>query len=415
MRTPKGVRDLLPDDAYVFQKIEAHALEHFGRYGFREIRTPIFEETGLFLRSIGDETDIVNKEMYRFKDKGGRDLTLRPEATASVCRAVMQHNLVPRDEVVRLMYSGPMFRHEQPQAGRFRQFFQIGVEVFGSADPLVDVETIEALMRFLSAYGLPNLALVMNSVGDATDRPGYLAYLKQALDSQVSKLCPDCRTRLERNVLRVLDCKNSDCRALMGGLKPISEFWSDANHDHFRQVCEGLEALGIPFTRDPMLVRGLDYYTRTAFEVVSGDLGAQSAVMGGGRYDSLIKSLGGKHEVPAFGWAMGVDRLATLLTRQISPPCPDLFLVFTSHDYLSAWLKRVCELRAEGLTVLYDIRVGSMKSQMKRANRERARYAGIVGESEFADGTVTIKNMTNQEQLTVPFSKAAQVIQERGI
>lgn len=413
MKTPKGTRDLLPQDTVVFQEIERRAFDHFAKYGFKEIRTPIFEETALFLRGIGEGTDIVNKEMYTFDDKGGRSMTLRPELTAPVCRAVIQHHLVQQDDLVKLIYTGPMFRYERPQAGRYRQFHQLGIEVFGSDDPLVDVETIEALMSFLEPFNLPNLTLNLNSVGDASDRPAFLEYLRDALTGRVDELCEECKVRIQKNVLRVLDCKNASCGVIVDGLKPLSEFLNDENRAHFDAVCEGLTRLGISYELNPRLVRGLDYYTKTAFELLSGDLGAQSAVMGGGRYDALVQMLGGK-PTPAFGWALGVDRLASILTahRDIPVPGPDLFFVFGQRPWLEASLPTIRDLRAAGLHVGYDLRVGSFKSQMKRANKENAAFVAIVGESEFEDGSVSLKNMANSEQVTIPMSEIAAKIQE---
>lgn len=247
------------------------------------------------------------------------------------------------------MYMGPMFRYERPQAGRYRQFYQLGVEVFGSDDPLIDVETIEALMSFIQPYGLPNLELIVNSVGDSTDRPAYLAYLREALDDVRDQLCNDCQTRMVRNVLRVLDCKNENCQSLFGELRPISDFLSHENRQHFEAVCNGLSQLGIPYRLNPKLVRGLDYYTKTAFELVSGDLGAQSAVMGGGRYDNLVQTLGGP-ATPAFGWAMGLDRMASLLAaRGMEEKGPDLFLVFGERSWLDQALPWIVKLRHQGL------------------------------------------------------------------
>ena len=413
MKSVKGTRDLLPRDTYLFQQLEQGALVHFARYGFREIRTPIFEETQLFLRGIGDETDIVSKEMYSFEDKGGRSITLRPELTAAVCRAVIQHQLVGPTDIVKLMYMGPMFRYERPQAGRYRQFYQLGVEVFGSDDPLIDVETIEALMSFIQPYGLPNLELIVNSVGDSTDRPAYLAYLREALDDVRDQLCNDCQTRMVRNVLRVLDCKNENCQSLFGELRPISDFLSHENRQHFEAVCNGLSQLGIPYRLNPKLVRGLDYYTKTAFELVSGDLGAQSAVMGGGRYDNLVQTLGGA-ATPAFGWAMGLDRMASLLAaRGMEEKGPDLFLVFGERSWLDQALPWIVKLRHQGLEVTYDLRVGSFKSQMKRANRENARWTGIIGTAEWANGTVSMKHMATSEQTTLARENVAKFIEEQ--
>jgi len=413
MKSAKGTRDLFAGECRLFQKVENWALHHFSRYGFQEIRTPIFEETALFVRGIGDETDIVTKEMYQLTTKGGDELTLRPEMTAAVCRAVIQHNLLSNEEVLRLFYLGPMFRYERPQAGRYRQFHQLGAEVFGSDDPLVEVETIEAVLSFLAPFQLPHLTLRLNSVGDSSDRPAYLAYLRQALATRGDQLCQDCSRRKETNVLRVLDCKNEACRAVVDSLDPISAFWSADNRNHFEAVCRGLDRLGIAYVRDPLLVRGLDYYTRTAFELQSGDLGAQSAVLGGGRYDKLVETLGGP-ATPAFGWALGLDRLIALLAEREGLPeqRPHLFFIFSQREQLEEFLPLIARLRAGGHHIQFDLRLGSFKSQMKRANRLGARFCAIVGEREREAGTVTLKDMDQSSQREVQLDQLPSVMKE---
>lgn len=413
MKTPKGTRDLLPADTALFQAIEQRAFNHFTRYGFKEIRTPIFEETALFARGIGEGTDIVNKEMYTFDDKGGRSITLRPEMTASVCRSVIQHNLVDAGDVTKLMYTGPMFRYERAQAGRYRQFYQFGVEVFGSDDPLIDVETIASLMAFLEPFNLPNLTLAINSVGDETDRPKFTEYLKETLTAQKDKLCKDCHVRIEKNVLRVLDCKVPSCKEIVADLKPIGDFLNDDNKQHFDAVRKGLDQLGIKYEINHLLVRGLDYYTKTAFELLSGDLGAQSAVMGGGRYDNLISMLGGK-ATPGFGWALGIDRLASIIAQHqdIAPQGPDVFFVFGERAWLEEDFDWLQALRNQGLYVSYDYRSGSFKSQMKRANKENAKFVAIIGETEREQKTVALKNMATSDQVTVARTELASHIKE---
>lgn len=402
MKTVKGTRDLLPEDTAIFQAIEQRAFAHFAKYGFHEIRTPIFEQTQLFARGIGEGTDIVNKEMYTFEDRGGRSVTLRPEMTAAVCRAVAQHNLVQGDDPVRLLYTGPTFRYERPQAGRYRQFYQLGAEVFGSDDPLIDAETIEALITFLEPFELPNLTLVLNSVGDHTDRPRYLAYLRATLADRVDQLCGDCKVRIDKNVLRVLDCKNPTCQAQMTDLETIDAFWSDENRQHFEAVKQALDGYGIQYTLNPRLVRGLDYYTKTAFELLSGDLGAQSAVMGGGRYDGLVKMVGGPN-VPGFGWAVGLDRLVSIIAKyqNIQPSRPDLFFVYGERSWLDADLPFIRDLRRAGLSVAYDSRCGSFKSQFKRADKYGAAFVAVIGEAEQDAQTIQLKNMATGEQTTV--------------
>jgi len=412
LKAPKGTRDLLPELTKVFQVIEKRALVHFAKYGFREIRTPMFEETALFKRGIGGETDIVSKEMYTFDDKGGRSMTLRPELTASVCRAVMEHNLTRGGDLVKLIYMGPMFRYERPQKGRYRQFSQLGVEVFGSQDPFVDVETIEALVSYLAPFKLPNLKLVINSIGDPTDRPAYLDYLRVELKARKEKMCGKCQERMDRNILRVLDCKNPSCQEQLTGLDPISAFLNDENKAHFAEVQNGLKSLDIEFEVNPLLVRGLDYYTKTAFELLSGDLGAQSAIMGGGRYDGLLKSLGGP-DVPGFGWAMGLDRLVSILEQYhtFEDPKPDVFFVFGSREILSQNLKTMADLRKQGKTVAYDVRLVSFKSQMKKAGKSGAAFVAILGEDEAAAGEVMLKSMQDGTQKTMPCDQIAKAIE----
>ncbi|PIE89912.1 MAG: histidine--tRNA ligase [Acidobacteria bacterium] len=412
LKAPKGTRDLLPELTRIFQVIESRAQSHFAKYGFEEIRTPMFEETALFKRGIGDETDIVSKEMYTFVDKGGREMTLRPELTASVCRSVIQHNLTRGGDLVKLMYMGPMFRYERPQAGRYRQFSQLGVEVFGSQDPMIDVETIEALMSYLEPFELPHVKLVINSIGDERDRPAYLSYLRGELQLKQGKMCAKCKVRMEKNVLRVLDCKNPHCQEELKDLASISEFLNEENRAHFAEVQAGLSSLGVDFEVNPFLVRGLDYYTKTAFELLSGDLGAQSAIMGGGRYDGLLKSLGGP-DVPAFGWALGMDRLVSVLEKyqRFQKPAPDLFFVFGNRDFLVNHMKTMTELRNRGYHVGYDIRCGSMKSQMKKANKSGAAMVALVGEDEAARNEVLMKNMRNSQQNTVSVDQIANQIQ----
>ena len=402
MKAPKGTRDLLPELTKIFQAIEQRAISHFGNYGFREIRTPMFEETALFKRGIGNETDVVSKEMYSFTDKGGREMTLRPELTASVCRAVMEHNLTRGGDLVRLIYMGPMFRYERPQQGRYRQFSQIGIEVFGSQDPIIDVETIEALISYIEPYNLPNLKLVINSIGDENDRPAYLEYLRKELELRKERMCGKCQERMQNNVLRVLDCKIESCQEQLKGIDPISEFLNDENRTHFNEVKEGLSSLGIEYEVNPLLVRGLDYYTKTAFELLSGDLGAQSAIMGGGRYDGLLKALGGP-DVPGFGWALGLDRLVSILQkyRDFEDPKPDVFFVFGSRELMKKHLKLIADLRKNGKQVAFDIRMVSLKSQLKKADKSNAPLVAIIGENEESENKILIKDMStgNQESI----------------
>ena len=308
----KGTRDLLPDEAHAWRRIEAEARALFRRYGYREIRTPILEKTELFARGIGADTDIVSKEMYTFDDRDGSSVSLRPEATAGIVRAAIEANLFESDPSLKVYTLGPMFRRERPQKGRLRQFHQVDVEVLGVSEPSIDVEVIEVGAAFLEACGLRSHELVLNSVGDRHCRPAYVQRLREALRSQASKLCADCQRRAETNPLRVLDCKVPEDQAVIEALPRIGDHLCPECRDHFAEVRRQLELLGIPYRLSHRLVRGLDYYVRTTFEILSGELGAQNSVLGGGRYDGLVKDLGGP-DVDAIGFALGVERLVMVL------------------------------------------------------------------------------------------------------
>src|SRR5882672_8615091 len=312
----KGTKDLLPDEIAAWHRIEGTARALFARYGYREIRTPIFEQTELFARSIGAETDIVSKEMYTFEDRDGTSLTLRPEATAGIVRAVIEHNLMNTDPALKVYAMGPMFRRERPQKGRYRQFHQVNVEVFGVTSPSVDVEVVEMAMAYIKGCGLSQYELVLNSVGDEKCRPVYVETLRTALRARASELCADCQRRTETNPLRVLDCKVPEDQAVIESLPRISDHLCAECRDHFAEVRRELGLLEIPYQLSHRLVRGLDYYVRTTFEVLSGELGAQNSVLGGGRYDGLVKQLGGP-DIPGIGFALGMERLVMLI-----PPVP---------------------------------------------------------------------------------------------
>jgi histidyl-tRNA synthetase len=411
IRAVKGTRDILPDEIAAWQRIEATARELLSRFGYREIRTPVFEETELFARGIGAETDIVGKEMYTFDDRDGSSLTLRPEATAGIVRSVIENNLFQTDPALKVYCIGPMFRREQPQKGRYRQFHQLDIEAFGMARPSIDVEVIEAALAYLEGCGVTACEVVLNSVGDAKCRPAYVEALREALRKDVSRLCGDCQRRTETNPLRVLDCKVPADQPIIDALPRIADHLCPECRDHFAEVKRELEALGIPFRLSHRLVRGLDYYTRTTFEVLSGELGAQNSVLGGGRYDGLVKDLGGP-DVTGIGFALGMERLVMLLPKAEAPPRCDVFLAVLAAGALDRALALRRALRRAGLAVLMDEERG-LKAQMKRADKLRARFVVLLGEDELQKGAWTVRDMSVGQQQEVPDSEIAAFLEEK--
>jgi histidyl-tRNA synthetase len=406
LQAVKGTKDLLPDEIAAWHRIEGTARALFALYGYREIRTPIFEATELFARGIGQETDIVSKEMYTFEDRDGGSLTLRPEATAGIVRAVIEHNLINTDPALKVYTMGPMFRRERPQKGRYRQFHQVNVEVFGVTSPSVDVEVIEVALAYLEGCGLTQYELVLNSVGDAKCRPAYVETLRTALRAQKDKLCGDCQRRTETNPLRVLDCKVPQDQPIIEALPKISDHLCDDCRAHFADVRRELELLGIPYRLSHRLVRGLDYYVRTTFEVLSGELGAQNSVLGGGRYDGLVKQLGGP-DIPGIGFALGMERLVMLI-----PPVPtgtrcEVFLAPLVTEGRDFALRLQRQLRKAGLRVMMDHEGRGLKSQMKRADKLGARFVAILGEDEMAKARWTIRDMKASTQEEVGLDGAA--------
>jgi histidyl-tRNA synthetase len=409
----KGVRDILPAEIGRWQLIEEKARAIFALYGFSEIRTPIFENTELFQRGIGESTDIVAKEMYTFSDRRGRSLTLRPENTAPVVRAYLQHQMRRGSEVCRLYYMGPMFRYERPQKGRMRQFYQIGVEALGSDHPAVDAETLEMLMAFLAEIGLKRLQLALNSVGCPECRPSYREKLVRFLKPSLKKLCDDCQRRLETNPLRCFDCKVPADRELMDQAPAILDHVCRACRDHFDLVRSYLDSFGVEYAIDPRLIRGLDYYRRTAFEVLAPDLGAQNALLGGGRYDGLSEEIGGP-PVPGFGFAVGEDRLIMMLDvdEPIEQQAPDLFVVALSEAGIARALTLARAVRrARKRVVLEPLTHKSLKSQMRRANDVRARFVLIIGDQELDSGELTLKRMADGAQERVQEEEIASRIE----
>ncbi len=409
----RGVHDILPGESERWQAIEQVAGRLFAAFGFREIRLPIFETTELFAQSIGEATDIVEKEMYTFTDRSGDSITLRPEGTAPSIRAFLQNQLGAAQSITKLYYWGPMFRYERPQKGRFRQFHQIGAEIIGSASPGIDVELLSLLHRLFKQLRIDNVRLELNSLGDAVCRPDYRRTLQRFLQSRLSELCENCRRRTETNPLRVLDCKNESCRTVTAAAPTMADHLCDPCRDHFAEVTRGLESLIIPFHLNPRLVRGLDYYTRTTFEWTSAGLGSQNAVAAGGRYDGLVETLGGP-ATPAIGFALGMERAAGLLPPDVGQPAPlDLFVAALGRE-ARAWARPlVFELRSDGYRVETDYEESSLKSQMRRADRLGARLVCIIGDDELKNDRMVLRNLHTKEQTSLPAERAAEEIRRR--
>jgi histidyl-tRNA synthetase len=400
----KGVKDILPEDTPRWRVIEETARRWADRYGFQEIRIPIFEVTTLFARSIGAATDIVEKEMYTFPDRDGTSLTLRPEGTAGTVRAFIEHNRAADPLPQKYFYIGPMFRHERPQAGRLRQFHQFGVEYFGTQDPKVDVDVIALLWRFLSDLSLPDLTLEINSLGTTADRAAYLPVLVSFLKSRAGQLCDNCRRRLETNPLRVLDCKVPGCRAATEDAPQLVSHLSPEAKGHFDEVLSTLTVLGIPFRINPRLVRGLDYYCLTAFEITSSHLGAQNAVGAGGRYDGLVELLGGP-ATAAVGFAAGLERIAMMLPEQrLPPPTPSLYVAAFGIEGRPAGVRLLDALRQAGLSAQSDYRATTLKGHLRQADRSGSRFAVLLGDDEAISGSAVVRNMDSKVQETVALS-----------
>lgn len=412
---PRGTRDILPGEVGAWRYLENILRQVSARYGFKEIRTPIFEHTELFQRGIGDATDVVEKEMYTFKDRGDRSITLRPENTASAARAYVEHKLYGDQQVVKLFYIGSMFRYDRPQAGRLREFHQYGVEALASAGPNVDAEIILLAMEILDKLGLKDLQLKINSVGCPNCRPKYGEMLKNYFQPHLEKMCPDCRERFNKNPLRLLDCKNPACHEVAQGAPALEECLCDDCRDHFEKLKQLLTAAGVNYVVDHNLVRGLDYYSKTAFEIQYPPLGAQSAVAGGGRYDGLIEEIGGP-VTPGIGFAMGMERVLLALEKQNLLPVVedsiDAFVVCMNKTNFPLAFKTVTELRHQGLMVEFDLGQGSMKSQMKKANKANAKNVLIFGDEELARGCVTLRNMATSEQSEIAVENIYKKLQE---
>jgi histidyl-tRNA synthetase len=406
-----GTRDLLPEEIACWQWVENQARRIFDRYGFLEIRTPIIEPTELFARGIGSDTDIVGKEMYTFLDQSNRSITLRPEATASVVRAYLQNTLYRGSGISKLYYIGPMFRHEKKQKGRWRQFYQIGAEALGSDHPAVDAEIIEMALWLIESLGV-RARLLINSVGCKSCRPQYIELLRQELQPHLSELCEDCRRRAATNSLRVFDCKIESCQPCINRLPVITEHLCADCSAHFSRLKGHLDSAEIIYELVPRLVRGLDYYVRTAFEIVSGDLGAQNALAGGGRYDGLSEVLGGPPS-PGIGFAIGLDRLVMLLPEGRNAELqwkPELFLAYRSEPGFNKAVEIARLMRRQGHICYLDFAAGSLKSQMRLANKLMADYVLILGEEELARERYAIKRLKDSEQWDVSLSELAEYL-----
>ena len=398
LRAVKGMNDILPEDIPLWRHIEETARAVAEIFGFQEIRTPLLERSELFARGVGESTDIVEKEMYAFTDKGGESLALRPEGTASVVRAYIQHKLYASNPEARLYYLGPMYRRERPQKGRFRQFYQFGVEAFGEDSGQLDAEIMAMLHHFLEQVGIKNVVLNVNCLGDGQDRPRYLQALSGYLEDQREELCDDCRRRMQRAPLRVLDCKNQQCKTITEQAPHILDHLGQDSLDHFDQVRRSLDLLQVPYQVSPRIVRGLDYYTRTVFEAVSEGLGSQNAICGGGRYNALVEQLGGPAS-PAVGYAQGIERLAMLLkdSFQPQPRRAHLAIIPVSDGEREQAQKMAFQLRQAGLACSLDLASRSVKAQMRRANRQNADYAIVLGPDELAQGLVQLKFLRHKQ------------------
>lgn len=403
-QVPRGTSDILPTEQLYWRFIEQKVVHVCQLYGYERIDTPVFEDTGLFTRGVGEGTDIVEKEMYTFEDRGGNKLTLLPEGTAPVCRAYLEHGLHNLPQPVKLYYFVSAFRYERPQAGRYRQHHQFGCEAIGESDPALDAEVIDMAWHFFQSLGLNRLTLLINSIGCKQCRPKYLAILKDYYGKYAQNLCADCKVRLERNPLRLLDCKQPSCQQVADAAPRNIDYLCPSCDEHFKRLQKYLDLLGFPFQINPRLVRGLDYYTRTVFEIQPEEEGSQSTIVGGGRYDDLIEELGGK-PTPAVGFATGIERIVRNLKREgIAVPLlpkPHVFLAFVGDEAGAEAMKLAAKLRRAGIGVIEAMGSRSLKAQLRQADALGARYTLIVGEQELKSHVVILRDMTTAQQKTV--------------
>lgn len=400
----KGTKDVLPKEVHKNQYIEATALDIAEKFGYKEIRTPMFEHTELFQRGVGDTTDVVQKEMYTFDDKGGRSITLRPEGTAGAVRSYLENGLCNEALPQKVCYVGPFFRYEKPQAGRLREFHQFGVECFGTASPLADAELISLGKSIFDTLEVKDISLEINSIGCPTCRAEYHKALKEYFSSRKDELCDTCRDRLDRNPMRILDCKSPVCSEIAKDAPVVTDYLCEECDEHFKKVQEYLKAMNIEYTINPKIVRGLDYYTKTVFEFISNSIGAQGTVAGGGRYDGLVDELGGQ-KTPSLGFAMGLERLMMLMEAQNAPfpdaSAPDLFVVALGDKATLKAVEIVKDMRAEGFTALMDLNQRSVRAQMKYADKLGAKFNIVIGDNEVENGTAKLKNMSTGEETDI--------------
>jgi histidyl-tRNA synthetase len=409
----RGFNDILPEEIGKWHFVEETCREIFEGFGFSELRIPILERTELFSRGIGEATDIVEKEMYTFTDKGGNSLTLRPEATASLARAYLEHQMYNFDPVAKVYFIGPMFRYERPQKGRYRQFYQIDAEVFGVNNPMVDAEVIVMLTQFLKKVGLEKLELQINSLGCRACRPAYREKLKAFFEKKSFQLCGDCQRRLNTNPLRIFDCKVETCKEAIADAPQVTDYLCEECQKHFDKVKEYLGESNLSYTLKPEMVRGLDYYTRTAFEVVSYDLGAQNAVAGGGRYDNLLKEIGNL-DMPGIGFAIGMERLISLLpSGRAFAQYPRIFIAALGEETLREAYRLLSQLHVEGIRAELDYEGKSLKSQMRRAGKLKTPFVLILGSDELKRGKATLRDMESKAQEEVPLADLMEVLRKK--
>ena len=406
---PRGTQDVSPYESYKWLLLENKLREVVDQYGFKEIRTPTFEHTELFLRGIGDTTDVVNKEMYTFEDKGKRSITLRPEGTASTVRSVLEKGILNEGLPLKAYYILSCFRYEKPQAGRLREFHQLGIELFGAQDYTADAEVIATGARILKELGLTAVKLNINSIGCPNCRPKYHEKLKEYFAQHISGMCEDCKARFEKNPLRLLDCKEEKCSAIAKNAPVVIEHLCDECHDHFEGLKKTLDAMGVDYAINTKIVRGLDYYTKTVFEFVYDGIGSQGTVCGGGRYDGLFEELGGNH-VPAVGFGMGLERLLlTLEAEGISlgeDSVPEIFFANIGEAAKVYAFTLAEKARAEGMRAQSDLMGRSLKAQMKYADKVKAKFTVVLGDEEIANKTAVAKNMLTKEQITLDLTKS---------
>jgi len=410
IKAPRGTHDILPSEIYRWHEVEKEIRKICLKFGYKEIRTPMFESTELFERGVGDTTDVVQKEMYTFLDKGGRSITLKPEGTSPIVRSFVENSVYAQPQPTKLYYLYPCFRYEKPQAGRLREFHQFGIEVFGSHTASVDAEVISLAMSLLKSLEVTGIELNINSIGCPDCRKTYNEKLKDYFRPHLDELCETCRERFEKNPLRILDCKNAECKKIYESAPVLLDNICDSCAEHFESLKKYLDIMEIPYNIDPTIVRGLDYYTKTVFEIISKNKGSEGTICGGGRYDGLVSEIGGP-EMPGVGFGMGLERLLLVLESIGKLPenneCPDIFIANIGENADSFVQKLVFDLRKSGISAERDYNERSVKAQMKYANKINAKYSAVIGDDDIASGKVTLKNMQNGESEDVAFENIA--------